>query len=127
MSLNISTIKKQTILRIEYKNQLTTINAKPYNKIGEIREMASNKFYGINKKDIHLYYKNQDLKEKEKEEIGEFFSNRGIVSLKLDYPQINTNSLSSNKNSKEKDQKLKITHIYTSPNHLLPLKKNKFI
>ena len=123
MSLNISTIKKQTILRIEYKNQLTTINANPYNKIGEIREMASNKFYGINKKDIHLYYKNQDLKEKEKEEIGEFFSNRGIVSLKLDYPQINTNSLSSNKNSKEKDQKLKITHIYTSPNHLLPLKK----
>ena len=124
MSLNISTIKKKTILRIEYKNQLTTINANPYNKIGEIREMASNKFYGIKKKDIHLYYKNQDLKEKEKEEIGQYFSNREIVSLKLDYPEINTNSLNSNKNSlNEKEQKLKINHIYTSPNHLLPFKK----
>ena len=113
MSLNISTIKKQIILRIEYKNQLSTINANPYNKIGEIREMASNKFYGIKKKDVHLFYKNQDLKEKENEEIGEYFSNRELVSLKLDYPEIHTNSLSSNKNSfhENKEQKLKISYF----------------
>ena len=124
MSLNTSLIKKKIILRIEYKNQLSTINANPYNKLGEIREMASNKFYGIKKKDVHLFYKNQDLKEKENEEIGEYFSNRELVSLKLDYPEIHTNSLSSNKNSfhENKEQKLKnLTHV--SPNNLMSLKK----
>ena len=128
MSLNISTIKNNTMLKIKFQNQITTLNANPYNKIGEIKEIASNRFYNIRKKDIHIYYKNQDLKDKEKEEIGEFFSNQKIVPLKLDYPENNINTFSSKKNTLYENKELnnheyKITHIYTSPNHLMSLKK----
>lgn len=88
---------KSIEITFEYQEKLVTLKSEPYKKIKEIKERAIKRFHNI-PKDIHCYYIGRDLESYENKNVGDFFSNREKVTLKLiprkkqTFPNIRTNN-----------------------------------
>jgi hypothetical protein len=55
-------------VEFEYLNEIYDINSEPYYTLAELKEMVSKKIFP-HPGDVHCFYKNFDLYEKEDEEI----------------------------------------------------------
>ena len=69
-------------IKFEYQEKLFTIKSEIYRTIKELKKKAIKKFHDI-PKDIHVFYLSRDLSLYENETVGELFSNREKVTLKL--------------------------------------------
>ena len=66
----------------EYLNEIYNINSDPYNTLSELKEIVSKKIFPY-PGEVHCFYKNMDLFEKEDEEIIKLFPNKLKISIKL--------------------------------------------
>ena len=69
----------------EYLNVIYDINSEPYNTLSELKEIISKKIFP-SPGDVHCFYKNFDLYEKEDEEISKIFPNKTKIKITLKNP-----------------------------------------
>ena len=69
----------------EYLNEIYTINSDPYNTLSELKEIVSKKIFPC-PGNVHCFYKNADLFEKEDEEIAKLFPHNSKIKIKLKKP-----------------------------------------
>ena len=69
----------------EYLNEIYTINSDPYNTLSELKDIVSKKIYP-SPENVHCFYKNIDLSEKEDEEIAKLFPHFSKIKIKLKHP-----------------------------------------
>ena len=69
----------------EYSNEIYNINSDPYNSLSELKDKVSKKIFP-HPGNIHCFYKNLDLFDKEDEEIAKIFPNKSKITIKLKNP-----------------------------------------
>ena len=69
----------------EYLNEIYNINCDPYNSLSELKDIVSKKIFP-HPGNIHCFYKNFDLYDKEEEEIAKIFPNKSKITIKLKNP-----------------------------------------
>ena len=69
----------------EYLNEIYNINCDPYNSLSELKDIVSKKIFP-HPGNIHCFYKNLDLYDKEEEEIAKIFPNKSKITIKLKNP-----------------------------------------
>ena len=72
-------------VEFEYLNEIYDINSEPYNTLSELKEIISKKIFPT-PGDLHCFYKNFDLYEKEDEEISKIFPNKTKIKIILKNP-----------------------------------------
>ena len=70
----------------EYLNEIYTIKSDPYKTLSEIKEIISRKIFPY-PGDVHCFYKNMDLIDKEDDEISKIFPNKTKIKITLKKPQ----------------------------------------
>ena len=82
----MKTIKKIHFKNIEinfqYENEYATIKAHPYNTLYEVKERAIKKMINI-PNNVNCFYLNMDLSNEENKKIGDIFSHKEKVTIKL--------------------------------------------
>ena len=78
----------------EYLNEIYTINSDPYQTLSELKDIVSKKIFPC-PKDVHCFYKNCDLFDKEDEEIAKIFPHNSKIKIKLKKPLKEKNSRKS--------------------------------
>ena len=94
---------------LEYMNEIYSIKAEPYNTLLELKENVLKKIFPI-PKNIHCFYQNIDLYEKEDEQISMLFPLRKKIKIKL------------RKASREKKLVHSYKNIQSKPNLILDKK-----
>ena len=74
-------------VEFEYSNEIYDINSEPYNTLSELKEIISKKIFP-HPGDVHCFYKNFDLYEKEDEEISKIFPNKTKIKIILKNPPV---------------------------------------
>ena len=69
----------------EYLNEIYTINSDPYKTLSELKDIVLKKIFPC-PRDVHCFYKNVDLFDKEEEEIIKMFPHNSKVKIKLKKP-----------------------------------------
>ena len=69
----------------EYLNEIYTINSDPYNTLSELKDIVLKKIFPC-PGDVHCFYKNIDLFDKEDEEIIKLFPHNSKIKIKLKKP-----------------------------------------
>ena len=72
-------------VEFEYLNEIYDINSEPYYTLAELKEIVSKKIFP-HPGDVHCFYKNFDLYEKEDEEISKIFQNKTKIKITLKNP-----------------------------------------
>ena len=72
-------------VEFEYLNEIYDIYSEPYNTLSELKEIVSKKIFPP-PGDVHCFYKNFDLYEKEEEEISKIFQNKSKIKIILKNP-----------------------------------------
>jgi len=66
----------------EYLNEIYTVNSDPYNTLSELKDIISRKIFPY-PGNVHCFYKNIDLSDKEDEEIAKIFPNKTKIQITL--------------------------------------------
>ena len=69
----------------EYLNEIYNIISDPYKSLSELKDIVSKKIFP-HPGNIHCFYKNLDLFDKEDEDIAKIFPNKSKVKIKLKNP-----------------------------------------
>ena len=70
----------------EYLNEIYTIKSDPYKTLSELKELISRKIFP-NPGNVHCFYKNMDLIDKEDDEISKIFPDKTKIKITLKKPQ----------------------------------------
>ena len=115
-------IKLQNLkINFEYNGETISSSGEPYKSLNEIKEKALKKFVSQTPNNAHCFYLNKDISEKGNQKIGELFSPKDKIIIKLgSIPKIKTIkkqklfSLSPTNSSKKSNFKLTNISIKSS-------------
>jgi hypothetical protein len=78
----MSSYIKKIKISLEYNNNPVLLDVEPYRQIKYLKEKAGKIFYPLNY-EIRLIYNNKDLLNYENMQVGEYFKNKGVISIKV--------------------------------------------
>jgi len=114
----------------EYKDEIYSIKAEPYNTLLELKENISKKIFPT-PRNIHCFYKNFDLYDKEDEQISMLFPLKKKIKIVLKKPSKGKNIIKSYQYIKSKsngvDRRKIIPKIDFMSDSISPFKKNIFL
>lgn len=114
----------------EYKDEIYSIKAEPYNTLLELKENISKKIFPT-PRNIHCFYRNFDLYDKEDEQISMLFPLKKKIKIILKKPSKEKNNIKSYQYIKSKsngvDRKKIIPKIEFLSDSISPFKKNIFL
>ena len=111
----------------EYKDEIYSIKAEPYNTLLELKENISKKIFPT-PRNIHCFYRNFDLYDKEDEQISMLFPLKKKIKIILKKPSKEKNNIKSYQYIKSKsngaDRNIIIPKIAFLSDSISPFKKN---
>jgi len=114
----------------EYKDEIYSIKAEPYNTLVELKENISKKIFPT-PRNIHCFYRNLDLYDKEDEQISMLFPLKKKIKIILKKPSKEKNNIKSYQYIKSKsngvDRKKIIPKIEFLSDSISPFKKKIFL
>ena len=95
----------------EYLNEIYTIKSDPYKTLTELKELISRKIFP-NPGNVHCFFKNMDLIDKEDDEISKIFPDKTKIKITLKKPQ---KEKSLKKSSQKRNSQVKLVTFDTIP------------
>ena len=110
----------------EYLNEVYTVNSDPYNTLSELKDIVTKKIFP-SPGNVHCFYKNIDLSDKEDDEISKIFPNKTKIQIILkrlpNNKSVKKLNLSRNKQPKQVTFEA-IPNSYENGGNLSDLKSN---